>query len=133
MLLAGIQLLSQKQNRRWLTDSRSLFCQQLQKTNEKKAAPLTKPSLKYNEGSLVTPYFCGCCGTRTNNVLRHPRRTLHRKNECLGLFRWGKGKSKLKAVGFHKLNPIYELVKNLIPPAPLIKQEVDKGDREVKF
>ena len=50
-----------------------------------------------NEGSLVTPHFCGCCGTRTENVLRHPRRLPHRNNSRLGLLRWGKVNQKTKS------------------------------------
>jgi len=41
----------------------SLLCQQQQRSNQENAAPGHKPSLKSNEGSIVTPDLCGCCGT----------------------------------------------------------------------
>jgi len=41
----------------------SLLCQQQQRSNQENAAPRHKPSLKSNEGSIVTPDLCGCCGT----------------------------------------------------------------------
>jgi len=44
-------------------DGDSLSCQQQQESKQRNAAPGHKPSLKGNEGSVVTPDLCGCCGT----------------------------------------------------------------------
>jgi len=48
-------------------DGESLLCQQQQRSNQENAAPGHKPSLKSNEGSIVTPDLCGCCGTHELN------------------------------------------------------------------
>jgi len=46
----------------------------------KKAVPRSQDLIRKHEAALVTPSFCGCCGTRTERVLR-----------------WGKINQKIKS------------------------------------
>ena len=68
-----------------------------QKTNEKKAAPLTKLLLKSNEGALVSRNIYGCCGTREESTRSDsPRRKPRKYYSFLGLIKWeGTSKSKI--------------------------------------